>query len=773
MKAPPPKKPAAAKPPPKQEEFAPSVKPAVQPKGPKPIAQYNEADIDERLDQLLATRGRKGTNKAEQLSILTQLAEVTKRPSKLVELLGHVIAFNFDMHLNMLTAMPVKVWKEIFDVFSRILATLVANPDLKIVVIEGSTVVDSTQMTTAEVGDEEDEFIDTGITQMTGNVLSYLERLDDEFYKSLQFLDPHAPEYVSRLKDEVPLINLMQDTLAYYDSNPQDLDSRESARVASRIVEHICYREQAHFNKAMHHAMGRKQQLEDAAKAAAKAAFAAVELAEKDEEEQDEDDESENDEDDEPSKTKTVLPSRKAANQAVAAAAEAKAAHANFAVPREMDLALEMKTLSARIFSLSTERAKTRALLCGVYHHALHGRYQTARDMLLMSHLADTIHQFDIATQILYNRALVRCGICAFENELVSEAHSSLMEIAAGARLKELLAQGISSGRFNERNPEQEKQERRRLVPYHMHINLELVEAIHLVCAMLLELPNLAHNAFDPKRRSAAVSKTFRRLLDHFERQVFNGPPENIRDHIMSASQLLLEGKWRDAATSIEGMPVWGLLRDPDASRRFIRRQIQVEGVRSYLISSYAHYDSISLESISTRFELSKEDVHAIVSKMMLTGSELHACWDQPTSTIVVQRTEPSKLQFLALQLADKVASFVETNEFVLDSRTGSYGYKFNEHSNERRDGGMRERRPWVERGERYGGGGGGGRAWYNNDRGFDRGYDRGYAGKGAGGRGDAGGRGGGGRGWNTNSGGRSSAMYVERNNRNYTANRR
>ena len=37
----------------------------------------------------------------------------------------------------------------------------------------------------------------------------------------------------------------------------------------------------------------------------------------------------------------------------------------------------------------------------------------------------------------------------------------------------------------------------------------------------------------------------------------------------------------------------------------------------------------------------------------MLT-SEIHACWDQPTSTVVVQRSEPSKLQFLALQFADK-----------------------------------------------------------------------------------------------------------------------
>ena len=82
---------------------------------------------------------------------------VTKRPSKLVELLGHIISFNFDIHNNMLTAMPTKVWKEAYDVFSRILKTLVDNPDLVIEHVESSSVVDTKQMTTAEAGDEEDE----------------------------------------------------------------------------------------------------------------------------------------------------------------------------------------------------------------------------------------------------------------------------------------------------------------------------------------------------------------------------------------------------------------------------------------------------------------------------------------------------------------------------------------------------------------------------------------------------------------------------------------
>ena len=45
--------------------------------------------------------------------------------------------------------MPTKVWKEVFDVFHRILATLVANPDLKIQVLEGSTVTDTLQVIAA------------------------------------------------------------------------------------------------------------------------------------------------------------------------------------------------------------------------------------------------------------------------------------------------------------------------------------------------------------------------------------------------------------------------------------------------------------------------------------------------------------------------------------------------------------------------------------------------------------------------------------------------
>ncbi|NXF56429.1 EIF3C factor, partial [Oceanites oceanicus] len=168
-----------------------------------------------------------------------------------------------------------------------------------------------------------------------------------------------------------------------------------------------------------------------------------------------------------------------------------------------------------------TDRIRTCAILCHIYHHALHSRWYQAPPLMLMSHLQDNIQHADPPVQILYNRTMVQLGICAFRQGLIKDAHNALLDIQSSGRAKELLGQGLLLRSLQERNPEQEKVEKRRQVPFHMHVNLELLECVYLVAAMLLEIPYMAAHEFDARRRM--ISKQFHHQLRVGERQPLLG----------------------------------------------------------------------------------------------------------------------------------------------------------------------------------------------------------------------------------------------------------
>jgi translation initiation factor 3 subunit C len=479
--------------------------------------------------------------------------------------------------------------------------------------------------------------------KVPGSLVSYVERLDDELVRSLQSIDPHTSEYIERLQDEGALYNIIFRGLLYYERLSKDealqISQDSINRIVMRRLEHV-YFKPAQVIKTFE---------DNCWKAVGE-------------------------------DTISVITPR------------AQAQDANTLV----------NVLCNYLFSKSEGIIRARAMLCQVYFLALHGEYYKARDMMLMSHLQENIPNFDVQSQILYNRTLVQVGLCAFRMGLVYDAQNTLQEICGSGRQKELLAQGVMMQRYNQVSPEQERLEKQRQLPFHMHINLELLECVYLTCSMLLEIPLLAQTGSSPDLKKRIISKTYRRMLEYHERQIFTGPPENTRDHVMQASKALAAGEWKKATTFIHNIKIWELMPNAEEIKTMLSKQIQEEGLRTYLFTYAPFYDTLALETLSGMFKLDTTKVAAVVSKM-ISHEELSASLDQVTSNLIFRKgVELSRLQSLALTLSDKASALIETNERTLEQRTQGTSNAFERQGGRGRGGG---------RGGRGRGGGGRGAA--------------------------------------------------------------
>mmetsp|Transcript_39333 Transcript_39333/g.98972 ORF Transcript_39333/g.98972 Transcript_39333/m.98972 type:complete len:969 (-) Transcript_39333:41-2947(-) len=567
--------------------------------------EYTPEQLVKKVTEIAQSRGRRNFDKKAYIDKLHQLMQHASKqgPRAQLYIYSTLVSADFDNTGSVFAAMKIELWNEALEKVIKMLPLLVESyKDLK------DSGYDDKAIQAMADPDNEDP---TAHPRQQELFISFVEKLDDELYKALQFtVDVYGAEYQEILGNSSKFLVVLKRTLHFFEETHQ---VQPLAITSLRLIEQLYYKPDV-LNSAVYEAIQHAQPEAD--------------------------------------KATWVFPS---------------------------DSCAFMSKLCRYVFAAGQTRYQWRALLCQAYHLALHDHFQEARDLLHLTNLQEKALESDVHVQILYNRVLAQMGLCAFRLGKIQEAHNDLMAVCMHNKARELLAQGLSYAKFQERTPEQERAERLRQFPYHMHINLEVLDSAHHLSAMLLEVPNLAMQAIDPTNKRI-ISRVLRRALDQYDKQVFTGPPENAKEAVVSAAKALQKGDWQSACSAIEDLKLWehidvGHPENGAKVRDMIKEKVKTEGLRTYLFAYASIYDAFHLDQLVSMFDLPSKIVHSIVSKMMIK-EEITAFWDESSKYLLMQHVEPTPLQRLALTLADRGAQAVENNERLVDHKTGGYGFK-------------------------------------------------------------------------------------------------
>lgn len=198
---------------------------------------YTPESIFKHLRGIMETRGKKNTDRTEQIEVMEKLGEVANTPYQRIRVLLAIVSARFDLGSGTSNAMPLDHWKAAEKELSTLLTVLQENTDF--VVVENAEEWDD---------DEKPPTLQPGekYIKVPGSLVSYVERLDDELVRSLQSIDPHTSEYIERLQDEGALYNIIFRGLLYYEQLRKDeslqIPQESINRIVMRRLEHVYFK---------------------------------------------------------------------------------------------------------------------------------------------------------------------------------------------------------------------------------------------------------------------------------------------------------------------------------------------------------------------------------------------------------------------------------------------------------------------------------------------------------------------------------------------------
>ncbi|KAF4689565.1 Translation initiation factor 3 subunit c [Perkinsus olseni] len=532
-----------------------------------------EDDVVSKTKEILQQRGRKGVDRQLQLNKMLALLDISEKndfdTSARATLLGAILSHYVDQRSGVFNSLPRQAWLQCFSYLGRLIAVIASDA--------------STIILTGAMEKSEDETVRKQQRSATNSaVAGFIEQLDEDLYKSLQSAADlssaqhsagssattgaiaSAEQYTERLADSYRLAALEFVALCQFkiDTSVDEGEAKDSvvSRVALKLMDHLYYRAE-NLNKLVINKIGENLK------------------------------EGEN-----------LL----SCNLANSLTETSSAEWDRLSQLEEGSSVALVGSLAACVYNFNGPMAtsmKVVALLRQIFHYANNDRLKEARRLITVSNVHERVPPS-------LERALAAIGMAHFRAGNVAQAHKYLYELCGQNRCRELLAQGysrVSTMRGEEKTPEQEKAERRRRLPYHMHMNLELVETAHMICGVLLEVTQMAYHRATGAN-SPLVNRVVRRSLELMDRQTFLGPPESGRDSVLFAGKAALSADVDRAVALIQSLKIWDQL--PTGVLPLIEEGMRETCLQVALYRSMLTHTSVNSEQLSQHYKVKHSTVN-------------------------------------------------------------------------------------------------------------------------------------------------------------------
>jgi translation initiation factor 3 subunit C len=159
-------------------------------------SKLTEEELDRKVGELLAVRGKRTTDSREvlrQLEVLTKAARL-HGPRKEIPVLMHLISNMLDSQRSIDDYLEHNQWRTCYRSLYRVVSLLEANKRLSFASVSSEDGVDAVSGAhlKAQAADADAAPTDPNVLKVAGSLVSFIVRLQDEYTKSLQQINPHT-----------------------------------------------------------------------------------------------------------------------------------------------------------------------------------------------------------------------------------------------------------------------------------------------------------------------------------------------------------------------------------------------------------------------------------------------------------------------------------------------------------------------------------------------------------------------------------------------------